>query len=718
MGSIQDFQDLLNQLRETAPDQNDMQSSAMGTIGGPKDDLTGISNNKLNELLDQYNGGKGAPTVETDDQSIRNQLGINSNSKRANAKVEKMARKMNSKPGVSSEQPDMDFLPPENAPTQSTPPTPEETGFKLVPKDVYKLRQEAMEQPYEPDAKQQFHSEAAAKNPLEPLGPRIPAVPETGGIPVGESYDNTRSVPAVRIQPGSPAAQNISQQSTGETGGLPKVMPEVLGEGTSRAKFEMPAIEEGQILPRAGLRGAGLTQGLMASAPFAAAELANKGIVQPLQEMDKRVESGEFKMSPEDLAKVGYAGFGIPKKQGAGIPWNPPAGLMNNKAPTPEQEVQETTPPSDVNGGASSQAPQSRAAALLNAYRDLASQQGTGLREAQDRSNQNNFYANLGKAANLFTSGVSGTKVTGPAKVNNEPLDSLLKTANMPVSQYNEQVADQKHDPSSKYSQMMREFLAPKLKSAGIDIDSEQYKNTPADSLETVAKYAEQDSLAKLKQDYVNAIKGKAGEKKQGENEDKALQQTTQLIESARGSKAVQQAESDIYAAQKARSLATLYGDPNNLNPQMVKLLSSEIAKIAQGGSPTMEELKGLTPQTLHSRFANIWQQVVSSPTPANVGKFIKQYMDYADALEKDAQKEINNRYGRIIETNKDRLGDRNYKHLQENYTKRFENEEQKNKEEKQTSGQKHPYNPGDTVTLKNGKSYKVGADGDSLEPL
>jgi hypothetical protein len=99
------------------------------------------------------------------------------------------------------------------------------------------------------------------------------------------------------------------------------------------------------------------------------------------------------------------------------------------------------------------------------------------------------------------------------------------------------------------------------------------------------------------------------------------------------------------------------------------------VGKIANGGSSSMHELEGLDPKTLQSKFAGVWQRLVNEPTSANAGAFTKQYTDYADALTKDAQKVISDKYGRIIQTNKDRLAPEAQKHLEDNYLNRFKPE-------------------------------------------
>ncbi|MGJ8491084.1 hypothetical protein ACSFB2_12705, partial [Glaesserella parasuis] len=180
-----------------------------------------------------------------------------------------------------------------------------------------------------------------------------------------------------------------------------------------------------------------------------------------------------------------------------------------------------------------------------------------------------------------------------------------------------------------------------------------------------------------------------------------------------RGQPAMAQAEKDLYAAQKANSLANLYKDPNNLSPQQVQLLASEIGKIAQGGVTSQHELEAITPHTLNSQLAGITQKFTNQPSPANAAAFVKQYQDYANQLAKDAQKQIQDKYGRVIESKKGKLSDEDYQTLQNQYINRFKSDDIP---DKTPPAPIHPV--GSVITTKSGKSYKVVDDQGNLEEV
>lgn len=171
--------------------------------------------------------------------------------------------------------------------------------------------------------------------------------------------------------------------------------------------------------------------------------------------------------------------------------------------------------------------------------------------------------------------------------------------------------------------------------------------------------------------------KAKAESKGSGK-EGSVLKSVGQMLETNRGNPATQQAEKDLYAVQKAEGLANLYGDPNKLNPQQSNLYISEIAKIATGGVPTQSEMDALKSGSAKGRLAEIWQKVSNKPEPASAGEFIKAFQDYSKSLKQDAQNVINDKYGRVIETFKDDLGNKNYNKLQDQYVNRFNKGEPK----------------------------------------
>lgn len=174
--------------------------------------------------------------------------------------------------------------------------------------------------------------------------------------------------------------------------------------------------------------------------------------------------------------------------------------------------------------------------------------------------------------------------------------------------------------------------------------------------------------------------KAEKGEKAKSDKELSAFRSLQGQLSGARQDPATRQAELDIYNANKVDDLVNLYGDPNKLSPGQVAIATSEIAKIAKGGVPDSQEWKAIDPSTFKGALAKSWQKVTNEPSEANAGAFLKQYSDYAGALRKNAEKTIENSYGRKIESWKQRLDPDDYQSLQDEYINRFKKYPSNNK--------------------------------------
>lgn len=175
--------------------------------------------------------------------------------------------------------------------------------------------------------------------------------------------------------------------------------------------------------------------------------------------------------------------------------------------------------------------------------------------------------------------------------------------------------------------------------------------------------------------------KAAAGSEKAGDKQTKNFDETVKFLEQMRGSPAVSQAEKDLYASKKAQSLidrAAPDGNLDKLSHGQAKLMLTEVAKMASGGVPSMQELKDLDPGTLRGSIATAWGQLINEPTEAKLGSFLKQYKDYADALSKDAQDTIKDRYSRIIGTRRDNFSDDQNAKLDALYMNRFDDKNKK----------------------------------------
>jgi hypothetical protein len=249
-----------------------------------------------------------------------------------------------------------------------------------------------------------------------------------------------------------------------------------------------------------------------------------------------------------------------------------------------------------------------------------------------------------------------------------DALDSGMKMADL-------QDKTQESDSNSEVSKAARNIIKTSFPSIaqqpGFENMSYSTIKGMAPVVENILTNQTRQIDTQIRSDAMKASQADRGDYKQQQ----AYNQTIQQLEQMRGSPAVAQAEKDLYSAAKAQTLMGMgaNSDPNNLSNQQVNLLVSEVGKIAQGGVPNMDELKALTPGTLQGKLAGVWSKLTNDPTPANAGAFIKQYQDYTMGLAKDAQKVIEDRYGRVINARKSQFTPAEQNFLDMNYIHRFD---------------------------------------------
>jgi hypothetical protein len=248
------------------------------------------------------------------------------------------------------------------------------------------------------------------------------------------------------------------------------------------------------------------------------------------------------------------------------------------------------------------------------------------------------------------------------------------------------QMQMQSDHPDSEKSQLYRNLLKYNAAKAGLkdfQVPDSLSATEAKDLMGVVANEANRHEQAEMRkvisEQNAMAKQGMASQAKE-QKQNQALTQTQQMLESARGNPEVQQALKDRYAASKANALIAQNYDPNNMSPSQIHLLASEVGKIATGGVPSVAEMEALTPSTLNTKLAKVAQALTNKPSPANAGAFIKQYQTYLNDLNGNAQNVINDKFGRVIESRKNVIGDDNYDSLKNLYLKSPKQEESKPK--------------------------------------
>ena len=286
-------------------------------------------------------------------------------------------------------------------------------------------------------------------------------------------------------------------------------------------------------------------------------------------------------------------------------------------------------------------------------------------------------------ALNMAGKEIAAAMSRGGYKPNYASNEQVAQTAGLPVQQEMQQrgVVKDALDSGMKMADFQDKQALTDAKSPL----SEAYRNMAATLTPMIAKTPGFENMSAeaikqaqpmvdtyMKAQMIQLQRQQMNQQKTDQRQQQSFNQTVQQLEQMRGSPAVSQAEKDLYASQKAQTLTKMFGDPNNMSPQMTALFTQEVAKIAQGGVPTHDEMAMLTPNALQGKLASVWSKLSNNPTPANAGAFIKQYQDYAQGVAQDAQKVIEDRYGRVINTKKSQFNDDQNQYLKDNYLNRF----------------------------------------------
>lgn len=360
-------------------------------------------------------------------------------------------------------------------------------------------------------------------------------------------------------------------------------------------------------------------------------------------------------------------------------------GAPPTPSPTPQNAILSQPSASDTPPTAAQPPPTDTASlvkdAIAKKYGYSKASDDSALQDAMVLGNNNRLAANLGGALNTITNAISGRQHPADnsfyTNLANQSDDQVKNVLTLRKGERDTQAFKREQelqDPNGVKAAILRRQYAPIAQKVGIDpstlngLSVQDLKEFASQPLEFAAKLKAQDqqhqeSLAMKKL----LMQGQMDDKKT-KREQKTFDDLSTHLESMRGNPAAQQAERDIYAADKISQLAS----KGNLSPQMVQLLASEVGKIATGGVPTTHELQGLVPNTLPSQLASLAQRVMNKPEGADAQEFIKQFQGYAQSIRGDAERTIADRYGRMIDLQKGGLSPEHQSILQEKYLNRF----------------------------------------------
>lgn len=235
------------------------------------------------------------------------------------------------------------------------------------------------------------------------------------------------------------------------------------------------------------------------------------------------------------------------------------------------------------------------------------------------------------------------------------------------VGHYDPSEVPESYDQEWVKGEMAKSMDADKLAETKISQQKADADTKNADTKAGELPIRQKEADAKIQENHI-----RDAERKDAKGNTQ-LQQVQSMLESARGNPEVMQAQKDMLAAQKLKSLIPPGSDPDKVSPQKFALAVSEVGKMATGGVPTTHELQDLNPATLSGGLATAWQKLTNAPTPANKGEFLKEYMDYANEIDKTAKSVVHEKYSRVLDSRRKSIGEDNYSTLHANYVKPLE---------------------------------------------
>jgi len=239
--------------------------------------------------------------------------------------------------------------------------------------------------------------------------------------------------------------------------------------------------------------------------------------------------------------------------------------------------------------------------------------------------------------------------------------DIMQKQVNLPIEDYQLRQQAQENDPNSGISMGMRDYI----KKLGINVSD----GATAAQLKSVVPMIYKDQEAKqaqaahhedlaLKQQSLGIQKQQLQATHEQMREDKLNKQSQdqatkmdQQASSVRGNKSIQDDMGTIRRAQNAMSIIQQYKNPNDIPPQIITGLNTDLGTIMQGGVGSEGIIHELSNNTYMSRLANGAQNLLNHPQGAQAAAFVNQNKMIFNTLANDAQGRIDNRFRQIGNT-------------------------------------------------------------------
>lgn len=308
------------------------------------------------------------------------------------------------------------------------------------------------------------------------------------------------------------------------------------------------------------------------------------------------------------------------------------------------------------------------------------------LADAQDKAKQNDVISGLARAGATLSAGLARSNQA----VDQKPFDAMAASDQQPVTDVlnkqkaaTQDLSDQKtaqdvqktaasQDPNSPES-LAAKAMIKKLYPGKFD-DSTLSNLSAAEIGDSVMKpleldqkvQAHKDEMSQKTADRAAGVQDKADTKLKAD-QDKAYTNLRKDLETFRGNRPVAQASLDAYNARKAVDIVK-GKDPNSLTNQDLALLADEMGKVATGGIPGEHGTQALMPNNLQTKYAEMKNFLLSKPTDAQAGEYIKHNMQYLDGMAEEANKMVGSYRANIAKGYKNRVRSDDYADAMNDY--------------------------------------------------
>ena len=353
----------------------------------------------------------------------------------------------------------------------------------------------------------------------------------------------------------------------------------------------------------------------------------------------------------------------------------------------------------------------SQIAALINSQKN----QQTDLQKAQAQRDSLIAQQQIAKGATLLGAGIAGR---GGSRV--DPSEALKvigsndQYVNLPVQKYKEQIENQQNDPKSPMSQAARTLYkkitgsdAPDSWAAAdlakvdpIFAHYAQMQATNETKKQIAADRAQQASqFNQMKQIHLQEM----AENKKQNDYNNAKVKAEQDIQRAKSKGSTAKSYLAVAAADRFMDLLKKYPNFDDIPPEQVALLNSELATMAKGGNaaPSDSDRKEISVPTLAKGWAHYSEGIQNIPVGAGQGKFIENNLNYIKGLRNVAGNVISQSVTPIIDSYQNKLRPEDYQGLQLDHASEY-----------------RPIPMEDKLAIQHYERMKDGPDKDRLEKV